>query len=45
MLDSLRALETFSDEAQQLFLRENDTLVRRIAMLYGCDIDAAQQPE
>ncbi len=42
MLDSLRALETFSDEAQQLFLKENDTLVRRIAMLYGCDIRAAQ---
>ncbi len=37
IFDSLRALRTFSEEAQQLFIQESDELVTHIARLYGCN--------
>ena len=40
--DFLRVWKTFSEEAQQLFVEEHDNLIKRIAVLYGCDITAAQ---
>ena len=36
--DSLWALKTFSEEAQQLFVQESDNLIKRVAALYGCDL-------
>lgn len=35
--DFLRVWKTFSEESQQLFVKESDGLIKRIAALYGCD--------
>ncbi len=36
--DFLKVRDTFSEEAQQLFAKESDELIKRVAALYGCDI-------
>lgn len=40
--DFLWAWKTFSEEAQQLFVKESDDLIKRVAALYGCDITSMQ---
>lgn len=42
IFDFQRTWETFSKEAQQFFIKENDHLIRRIAKLYGCDLPLAK---